>query len=297
MRRFLLLTVAALLVLPGCVKPREWKAALARARAAGVIDVDARLHGDPRYCSDVVSRMRAKSMVRCSPDADVTVRAELDVQPPDHRWESRHHATDYVVAVYEVPNPEFEATLHRLRSARRALARAEEQLAELEPGCEQIGEAEALVHRRRDGLADAERAVEGTPRSTTEEEFATYAWTSVHHAWTSEYDWSATLSGAGASLSRSGAGDVRFEGVDQPGFPPAGVQERHAYEPDQDRVAGEAYERSAIGVARMLDEQLGRAAALRERQCAPTPRLTDDPDWLECRAEVRLLRGEAPWRR
>lgn len=296
MRRSLLFAVSALLLLPGCPKPREWKAALASARAHGVIEVDARLNGDDRFCADVRDRMNAPNMVRCSPGADVSVHTNLDVEPPDHRWQSKHHLTEYVAAVYEVQNPAFEAAVHQFRSAHRALDRAEYELATATPRCD-IEELEGKIARLHAARDRAEAVLDQTPRTVLEEEIATHAWTSVHHAWTSEFGWTATLAGAGSSLRRADSGDVVFRGVEQPGFEPAGIQPRRAIEPDQQRVLDAAYDRTTDGVARMLDEQLERVAALRELQCPPTPRWTDAPDWLECRAEVRLLRGEAPWRR
>jgi hypothetical protein len=295
MQRFTLLFLAALLLLSGCVKPRAWKAAVAQARANGVIDVDARLASDTGFCHDVVAHMRAGRMVRCSPGADITVRTDLTVGPPDHRSHPEDHAVEYIAAVYEVPNPRHHDAEHRLERATEALAEALERRAHARRHGQPTDDLDELVHARREEEARAERLHHGIPATVLEEEIATYGWTSIHHLWNARYGWTATLSGAGASMSRSGSGDVAFEGIEQPGFEPAGIRARQAYAPNRARVRGAATNRTAVGVARMLDEQLSRVAALRERACPPTPRLTDDDAWLECRAEVKLLRGQAPF--
>ncbi len=292
MKRFLCLTVVALLLLPGCVKPRAWKAALQKARATGVIEVDARLGGDSRFCADVVSKMRAPGMVRCSPDADISVDVDLSVGSLDHSWDSRRHSRDYVAGVYEVENPARRDAMHEFRVASRALASAEERLAMAKDAGKPTDELEDLVRSRRSARERADRELASTPRFVERTEMAEYRWTAVHHTWSAPYDWTAKLDAAGARLSRNGSGALMYRGVDQRGFEPAEVRALRAHEPASSQVRGEAYGRTVTGVARMLDDQLDRAAALREGQCPPTPRLTDDADWLACRAEVKLLRGK-----
>ncbi len=284
------LFVVAALLMGGCVKPRVWRAAVQQARATGVVDVDVSLRGDPRFCSDVVRHMRSPHMVRCSPGAAVSVDADLGVGGLDHSWNRERYSREYVTGTVRLDNPEFRQARQRLRHAEIALADAEERLADCKDGTSE--EFEDRVRARREQRDRAERQLSETPRYIERDEMAEYSWVAVHHTWIAGYDWTANVDAAGAKSRRTGAGDLTFRGTDQRAFPPANVPGHRAYEPDPDAIASAAYERAARGVAELLDDQLARAAAVRESTCPPEPRLEDDTQWLACRAEVRLLRGE-----
>ena len=293
MRRFIYLPLLASLVVVGCVHPRVWRAAVDQARATGLVEVDARLHGDQRFCADVVRHMQAGDMVRCSPGAAVSVDAKLGLGEMDHRREQRRHSRDYVVGHSEVDNPQHHDALHRFRAAAAALALAEEELtAARAKDRDKVPELEERVAARRVERDRAERELRDTPATLEVAETAAYSWVAVHHTWTADYDWSATVDAAGAKTRRNGSGDLSFAGLDQRAFPPADVPGHRANPPDEEQVAAAAYDRAARAVAGLLDDQLARAAALRETQCPPNPREEDDNEWLACRAEVRLLRGQ-----
>lgn len=280
------------LLLGGCAHHRAWRSAVDSVRVTGIVELDARLDGDPAFCADVVGEMRAGAMVRCSPDGEVGVRVSLDLGRIEHQRAARQESARYVVGSEFVPNPDYPAVEAAFFAASDALARAQERLAR------SYGEGreglEALVAERGRALDGARAALEDTPATLERPVHAVHSWEAVHHTWRTDFGWRASLEAAGLRTTRDGAGELTRRGVDQPGFAAAGVRGQRAARPSPQAFAEAAADRAAEGVARMLDDELDRMAAHREQICPPAPRQADDAGWLACRAEVRLLRGQKP---
>lgn len=116
-----------------------------------------------------------------------------------------------------------------------------------------------------------------------------YRYTRRQHTWRQNFRISFVGAGGGfepkdfvVTLSRTG--------VEQPGFEPAGVDQRVAYPPRQGDLDEEGFAEMRSGLQPWLKDALERNAATKSTRCA---QLTGDQAF-ECRAAVAFLRGYEP---
>jgi hypothetical protein len=113
-------------------------------------------------------------------------------------------------------------------------------------------------------------------------------WTSRHFEWTMTYSFA--MEGLGTRFSDGDT--VVVQRMEQPGFPPAGVEEvQVGPRPSYRDLVAEADARVGAATLQMLTNHLTQWGKNRSKECPEALSLTGE--WLECQAETALWAGQA----
>lgn len=217
-----------------------------------------------------------------------TLSVNVSGQPlaVEHTFVDHPRAVEYLERVDRYENPEWRRLARTVERRRETVVEWERQLAVLRSDCEQSGSKQAC--NRHNALItsyNAEvrelkrlaRALDDTPQLLERKVYATFRYTERQHRYRYPVHLTAQLPWRTLTLTPAPA----WTSVEQPGFPPAGLEQRYPTPPSSDEVGVEWSQALAAALTEAFREEFaqlpGRVEPTLPAGVEPSPQLED---WL-----------------